>query len=329
MDVGKDTEEVREELSIFQLMQAFPNNLAAEQWLERLRWPDKEDRDCPSCGSNDIIEVASRKPTPFRCRPCRFRFSVRKNTIMEGTNIGLQKWVYATYMLVTNPKGVASTKVCRELKISQPTAWFLLQRIREGFSDWSGEPINLLNGEKMKGTVEVDEAYIGGQWRFMHYERKQRYETWAQQKEIIVGMKNRETGQITAKVVPDRTRKELQEFIHERIKDGTVVLTDDHSSYRGMPMHKFVNHSGWQFVNGEIHVNGMENFWSILKRGYKGIYHRMSPKHLQRYINEFAGRLNIRDLDTIEKMAMVSMGLFGKRLTRRDLIAGKGATRTG
>ena len=183
------------------------------------------------------------------------------------------------------------------------------------------------NGEKMKGTVEVDEAYIGGQWRFMHYERKQRYETWAQQKEIIVGMKNRETGQITAKVVPDRTRKELQEFIHERIKDGTVVLTDDHSSYRGMPMHKFVNHSGWQFVNGEIHVNGMENFWSILKRGYKGIYHRMSPKHLQRYINEFTGRLNIRDLDTIEKMAMVSMGLFGKRLKRRDLIAGKGAVR--
>ena len=94
-------------------------------------------------------------------------------------------------------------------------------------------------------------------------------------------------------------------------------------------MHKFVNHSGWQFVNGEIHVNGMENFWSILKRGYKGIYHRMSPKHLQRYINEFAGRLNIRDLDTIEKMAIVSMGLFGKRLKRRDLIAGKGAVRTG
>ena len=194
---------------------------------------------------------------------------------MEGTNIGLQKWVYATYMLVTNPKGVASTKVCRELKISQPTAWFLLQRIREGFSDWSGEPINLLNGEKMKGTVEVDEAYIGGQWRFMHYDRKQRYETWAQQKEIIVGM----------------------------------------------------NHSGWQFVNGEIHVNGMENFWSMLKRGYKGIYHRMSPKHLQRYINEFAGRLNIRDLGTIEKMAIVSQGLFGKRLKRKDLIAGKGAVR--
>ena len=115
MDVEKDTEEVREELSIFQLMQAFPNNLASEQWLEGLCWPDKEDMNCPSCGSNDIIEVASRKPTPFRCRPCRFRFSVRKNTIMEGTNIGLQKWVYATYMLVTNPKGVATCRAAGSL----------------------------------------------------------------------------------------------------------------------------------------------------------------------------------------------------------------------
>ena len=92
-------------------------------------------------------------------------------------------------------------------------------------------------------------------------------------------------------------------------------------------MHKFVNHSCWKFVDGEIHVNGMEKFWSIMKRGYKGIYHRMSPKHLQRYVNEFAGRLNIRDLDTLQKMAIVSQGLFGKRLKRKELIAGKGAER--
>ena len=191
----KTAEVQREELSIYQLMQAFPNNLAAEQWLERLRRPDKAERKCPSCGSDSIIEVASRKPTPFRCRPCRFRFSVRKDT--EGTNIGLQKWVFATYMMVTNPKGIASTTVCKELGISQPIAWFLLQRIREGFSDVNDEPINLIDGEKMEGVVEVDEAYIGGQSRFMHYDRKQRYDSWVDQKDIVVGMKNRETGQIT------------------------------------------------------------------------------------------------------------------------------------
>ena len=159
----KYEKEVREELSVMQLTQVFPNNLAAEQWLERLRWPDNADMNCPSCDSNSIIEVASRRPTPFRCRDCRFRFSVRKGTIMEGTNIGLQKWVFAVYAMVTSPKGIASTKLCKELNISQPTAWFLLQRIREGFSDFNGEPINLLDGEKMEGVVEVDEAYFGGQ----------------------------------------------------------------------------------------------------------------------------------------------------------------------
>ena len=141
---GKKTEE----LSVFQLMQAFPNNLAAERWLERLRWPQRTDVKCPACGSDSIIEVASRKPTPFRCRPCRFRFSVRKDTMMEGTNIGLQKWIFAIYMLVTSPKGIASTVLCKELKISQPTAWFLLQRIREGFADQHDEPINLLETDK-------------------------------------------------------------------------------------------------------------------------------------------------------------------------------------
>lgn len=167
-----------EELLVFQLAQLFPNNLAAEQWLERLRWPEKNDMECPSCGSDSIKEIASRKPTPFRCRPCRFRFSVRKDTIMEGTNIGLQKWVFAIYMLATSPKGIASTKMCKELRISQPTAWFLLQRIREGFADWGNEPINLLDGKKMEGHVEVDEAMFGGQWRFMHYDRKFRHESW-------------------------------------------------------------------------------------------------------------------------------------------------------
>ena len=180
----KDTqEEVREELSVMQLMQVFPNNLAAEQWLEGLRWPDRADMKCPSCGSDSIIEVASRKPTPFRCRPCRFRFSVRKGTMMEGTNIGLQKWVFGVYAMVTSPKGIASTKLCKELNLSQPTAWFLLQRIREGFSDWNGEPVTLLDGEKMAGTVEVDEAYFGGQWKFMHYDWKQRYSSgWTRKK---------------------------------------------------------------------------------------------------------------------------------------------------
>ena len=221
-----------DDLSVFQLMQAFPNNLAAEQWLERLRWPQRSDVRCPACGSDSIIEVKSRKPTPFRFRPCRFRFSVRKGTIMEGTNIGVQKWIFAVYMLVTSPKGIASTVLCKELKISQPTAWFLLQWIREGFADRFDEPINLLKTEKMEGTVEVDEAMFGGQWRFMHHDRKQKYDTWHQAKRIVAEIKNRETGQVTAKVVSDRERATLQRYVKARVEEGATIYTDDHKAYQ-------------------------------------------------------------------------------------------------
>ena len=196
-----------------------------------------------------------------------------------------------------------------------------VQRIREGFADQRDEPVNLLETDKMEGTVEVDEAMFGGVWRNMHYDRKQRYDSWHQAKTIVAGIKNRETGQITAKVVPDRTAATLQRFIKERVEDGTVVYTDDHTAYKGMPNHDSVNHNKWNFVDGDVHTNGMEN----LKRGYKGIYHRMSSRHRQRYVNEFAGRYNIRALDTLEKMAIVSMGLFGKRLRRKDLLLGRGA----
>lgn len=325
-----DNEQKREELSIFQLMQAFPNNLAAELWFERLRWPDG-DRSCPNCASHSIIEISSRKPTPFRCRECRFRFSVRKNSIMEGTNLGLQKWVFGIYMLATNPKGIASTTVHKELKLTQKTAWFLMQRIREGFADVYGQPINLLNGEKMSGTVEVDEAYIGGIKRFMNAKRRARAPqgSGAVGKACVVGIKNRDTGQIMASVVLDNGKKTLQGFVHETVEDGTAVYTDEHTSYRGMEMHGFVKHGEYQYVNGQIHVNGMENFWTNLKRGYRGVHHSMSHKHLQRYLNEFVGRFNLRQLPTLERMAIIATGLFGKRLTRADLVSGRKSTQVG
>ena len=118
-----------ETLSAFQLAEIFPDDRAAEIWLERLRWPSKRDIRCPSCGSDSIIDVVSRKPTPFRCRPCRFRFSVRKGTVLESTNVGLRKWIFAGYAFVTSPKGIASTKVAQDLGVSQPTARFMLHRL--------------------------------------------------------------------------------------------------------------------------------------------------------------------------------------------------------
>ena len=314
-------------LSYHELVHLVPDNTTAEKWLERLRWPSPDDIRCPACGSDSIIHVKSRRPMPFRCRPCRYRFSVRKNSVMEGTNVGMQKWILAAYLVVTHPKGIAATRLAEILKVSQPCAWFLEQRLREGFTNTIGEPITILDDDKFEGTVEVDEAMFGGRWRNMHYDRKQRYGSWAEQKTYVVGMKNRETGQVTAKVVPDRTEATLKGYIRERTKEGTHTFTDDHGGYQGLPLplHKTVGHNKWQYVDGETHINGMENLWSLAKRSYSGVFHRWSPKYVQAYINELVGKQNLRSLPNIDKMMIVLQGLFGKRLRRKDLVNGHGS----
>ena len=255
--------ETQETLSAFQLAEIFPDDHSAEIWLERLRWPSKNDIRCPSCGSDSIIDVVSRRPTPFRCRPCRFRFSVRKGTVLESTNVGLRKWIFAGYAFVTSPKGVASTRVAQDLGVSQPTAWFMLQRLREGFADENNEPINLLDEEKMEGRVEVDEAMLGGQWKYMHHDRKRRFGTWMDAKDIVAGALNRETGQVSAKVIPNRTKEQLEGFIKERVEDGTIIYTDDYAAYDDRHPHGVVNHSKWKYADKEVHTNGIENLWSI------------------------------------------------------------------
>ena len=165
-----DIDEVQtEELSVFQLMQLIPDDIAAEKWFENIRWRDG--KRCPKCDCANIQEVYNRRPQPLRCRKCRYFFSVRKGTVMEGTNIGLQKWAFAIYMMVTSPKGVASTKVQKDFGLTLKTAWFLNQRLREGFANENNEPITVPDSP-MSGTVEVDEAYIGGTDRWKHADKK-------------------------------------------------------------------------------------------------------------------------------------------------------------
>ena len=165
-----DIEQVveQEELSVFQLMQLIPDDIAAERWFENIRSPDG--KRCPKCDHSDIQEVYNRRPQPLRCRKCRYFFSVRKGTVMEGTNIGLQKWAFAIYMMVTSPKGVASTKTQKELGLTLKTAWYLNQRLREGFANENNEPVTFPDSP-MSGTVEVDEAYIGGTDRWKHADK--------------------------------------------------------------------------------------------------------------------------------------------------------------
>ena len=303
----------RDGISLLELAQMFPDEDAARSWFEAVTWPDGT-RYCPRCGTDNNYECSHAK-MPYRCRDCRRYFSVKTGTPMEGSPIPLLKWLYAIYLDATSLKGVSSMKLHRDLNVSQKTAWFMQQRIREAFRDEG--PTVLL-----QGPVEIDETFVGGKRRNMHAkERRKLKGRGTVGKTPVVGIKDRETNHVFTKVVRNTDTETLQGFVLERVVADTRIFTDDLPSYGGLPNHQAVNHSTGQYVAGDCHTQGIESFWSILKRAYHGTFHKISPKHLQRYVDEFAGRHNIRELDTLEQMEVIVEGLAGKRLPYLDLIA--------
>ena len=216
-------------------------------------------------------------------------------------------------------------KLHRELKISQKSAWFMLHRIREawmprlGYRGW---------GKSYEGPVEVDETYMGGKRKNMsNARRKELADTGrgAVGKTAVVGVKDRATRQVRAKVVESTDKPTLQRFVYEHTRPGATVYTDEAAVYEGMHFHhETVKHSVSEYVRGMAHVNGMESFWSMLKRAHMGTFHKLSPKHLNRYVQEFAGKHNIRDMDTAVQMTTVAAGLTGRRLLYRELVRDNG-----
>lgn len=305
-----------EVISFFQFFQMFPDEEAARLYFENLRW--KDGKYCPHCASVSVAEVKDHKPMPYRCKDCRKHFSVRTDTALGESRLPLQKWLMAMYMMTTARKGIPSTQMAKELGITQKSAWFLAQRIREGFlAKTAGGNGN--GGGSLEGEVEVDETYIGGKESNKHASKKLHAGRGTVGKTIVAGIKQRD-GRIMARVVPNTSAKTLQGFIAANVSDGSIVYTDEHSSYVGIPyVHRSVRHSAKEFVNGMAHTNGIESFWALLKRGHYGIYHYMSVKHLHRYVNEFSFRQNTAKIGTMQFIDETITNMGQRRLTYKEL----------
>lgn len=300
-------------INAYQFFKQFPTEQAAIAYIERRRW--KSGIVCAHCQSP---RTARQRQTMYhQCNDCRRKFTVRTGTIFERSHIPLDKWLYAIYLLQTARKGTSSLQLSKEIGVTQKSTWFMLHRLREACG---------LDAESLRGTVEIDETYIGGLERNRHAARRKNAGRGTAGKQGVMGMRER-GGKTIARTIDNTDAGTLTGLIHRHVAPGSVVFTDDHRSYRGLGKtyaHTSVKHSAKEYVNGMAHTNGIESVWAVLKRGYNGVYHNWSLKHMARYINEFSFRLNAGHVKqhTLTRIDGVLDGAIGKRLTFAGLTHG-------
>ena len=306
----------RKGITLKQFLKIFPDNTTAEAWIIEKRWP--QGIYCSYCGSYNVKTNCKHKTMPYRCREkeCAKRFSTRTGTVMESSKIGFQDWLIALFLFSTSLKSVSSLKLHRDLGISQPSAWFMAHRLRTAMA---------IENEAFSGPVEVDESYFGGLRRNLSNAQRKNLGADAGRgpigKTAVVGIKDRLTNRVSAKVIESTDQDTLHSFIEDHAQPSAKVYTDEGTSYESLDFdHETVKHSQAEYVKGDVHVQGVESFWSLLKRAYKGTFHHLSEKHLNRYVQEFAGRHNIREYDTIEQLSALIEGMEDKRLKYRELV---------
>lgn len=298
--------------TLLEAVRYFSDTQTCIDTVARLRWPDGKPT-CPKCWGQDVLWLSNQWRWKCRARNCKKQFSVKVGTIFEDSPIGLDKWLVAIWLLCNCKNGVSSYEVARDLGITQKSAWFMLHRIRRAMQDEAG---------MLSGTVEMDETFFGGKVKNMHENKRPRGVSKShgiQGKTIIVGMLER-NGRVRASVVQDRTREVLHKLANDHIAEGSELITDEWGAYKDNQFrHQIINHAE-TYVMGRVHTNGIENFWSLLKRGLGGTYIAVEPFHLFRYIDEQAFRYNHRkEWNDAERVAQVLTQITGKRLTYQAL----------
>jgi len=285
------------------------------QFLMDLRWPDGVVR-CPVCDSDKVTYLASVRRWKCYGQHPKPQFSLKTGTIFEDSPLGLDKWLAALWLLVNCKNGISSMEIARDLGITQKSAWFMAHRLRFALHHGSFD--------KLSGDVEVDETFIGGKARNMHIaQRKRRITgTGGKDKTAVLGILER-GGKVRTTVINDRKKKTLQAEVHQHVEAGAALYTDELLSYNGLAgkyAHQVIDHAV-RYVDGEVHTNGMENYWSLLKRGIAGTYVSVEPYHLFRYLDEQAYRFNNRkDATDFDRFKMAASQVVGKRLTWKQVI---------
>lgn len=291
--------------NLLDVAKRFPTEESCINYLIQIRWDGKPV--CTFCGSDEkTYKINGGKL--LKCSKCRKQFTVRKGTIFEDSALPLQKWFFAVFLLTAHKKGISSCQLARDISITQKSAWFVLHRIRHALKTGS------FDKGPLKNVVECDETYVGGH-------RSGKRGRGAEGKTPVFGMKER-GGDVVTMPVKRVDGATLKGLIRENIDKDATVMTDEWTAYNNLGKeydHKVINHRRKEYAIGDIHVNGIENFWSLLKRGILGIYHHVSPEHLKRYCDEFAFRHNTRGIADVDRFGD-TLGKCEARLTYQELI---------
>jgi len=309
---------MNEPTTLIEAIRYFSDPDVCLEFMVTLRWPDGVVM-CPNCERDDVRFIPTRRIWECRSKHPKRQFSVKVGTIFEDSPIGLDKWLATIWMIANAKNGVSSYEIGRAIGVTQKTGWFMLHRIRLAMQDGD------FTG--MSGEVEVDETFIGGKARNMHKAKRQEVikGRGTVGKTPVMGLLERHGpdghSAVKAEVIPDTQRQTLSPKVRRNVAPGSIVYTDEHSGYSAIGpsyIHEIINHAQ-EYVRGRVHTNGIENFWSLLKRAIKGTYVSVEPFHLFRYLDEESYRYNTRETNDASRFQGVMNGVSGKRLTYKQL----------